>query len=229
MRSERNVDKGQRLLDDILSNPGSASVELLANELLRECHRGYPIKNLRCLLVSQTDDLVKAGVWIVSELGNKATPLLDNMSRLLNHSLSYVRFFAIDSVLTCATSKEDKAIVAVILMLNDNDASVRWKAIDFLSRATGEQLRAAHNHFMKSNLNSVHVVGLESLLEVYTRDIDVKAVSLLQNANSVLKKYGVALATRIAMLNINPLLTATSLDDFDVQKYAKAMIKLKGM
>jgi len=114
-----------------------------ANELLAEVYNGYPVTNLRQLLHSEEENAIKAGVWIASELGEIARPLLSEISRLLRHSLRYVRFCALDAVLLIAFATDGEVIAEAIRLLDDADEAVRWKTMHFLSKATPNQLRSS--------------------------------------------------------------------------------------
>src|SRR5689334_16854459 len=113
------MKKADRLIEAIKADPASADDGLLANDLLREFQMGYPIENLRSLLSSRDDRIVRTGAFIASELGNSAVPLLADVTRLLTHPTRTVRADAICSVLTCSTGKDEDAIASVVAMLDD--------------------------------------------------------------------------------------------------------------
>lgn len=195
----------------------------VANDLLREFHRGYPLKHLRTFLASTSDQVLRTGVWIASELGSKAHPLLQEVALLLKHKLKHIRFFAIDSVLTCA-SGEDGAIVAeVARLLDDSESAVRWKAIDFLARADEAQLRGALSHLQQTDMISKHTQGLQWLLSDHAKRSDLIAHAL-QGTERPMPFYAVAAAARISDVDNAPLKLALSLKDEDVVGFARSAI-----
>src|SRR5882672_3886156 len=107
-----------------------------ARELIAEFAAGYPIANLRRLFQSELDDAVKTGVWIASELGERIAPLLGDLSALLRHPLRYVRGFALDAILVAASPHNGDVIAEAVCLIDDEDEGVRWKAMQFLSRAS---------------------------------------------------------------------------------------------
>ena len=212
------------MIDRIMSNPDSCDDGILVNDLLREFHRGYPIEKLRPLMLSDNEKVAKVGIWVASELGGKAAPLLDDLTKLLHHPERYVRYFAIDSLLTCATREKEAAIAAVVSMLDDTDGAVRWKALDFLSRASAEQLEAGLSCLSKTEPDSLHLVGLRRLLGGDAGSPN-EALSLLGSDSSTLRKYGVVAAVRMAEVTQEPLAVASSIDDEDVSGFAKDALK----
>jgi hypothetical protein len=193
----------------------------LANDLLREYHRGYPVENLRPLLFSDDQDVVTTGVSIASELGAKGSPLLGDISRLIGHPQKRVRFDAIDCLLVWAGPSNKTELASAISLLDDPEAGVRWKVMDFLSRATLEQLEAALSSLEVSEPNSVNVRGLRWLIGSHASDPqDVKTV--LQSQDEALRKYGVVAARRMSKSSREPLLYAASLNDPDVKRFAES-------
>ena len=130
--------RADELIDRILRNEDDTGKD--ANELLPLLGGDYPVSNLRRLFVSDHDEVVKTAAWIASELGTRATPLLSDVVQLLHHRVPYVRAFATDVVLVAATPVNAHLIAGAVHLIADEDKGVRWKATDFLARATAEQL-----------------------------------------------------------------------------------------
>src|SRR5882672_288042 len=87
-----NQERAEELTERLAADPRSSLAGVLMNDLLAEFHRGYPLENLRFLLQNDNTELVKVGAWIASELGEKGKPLLNDVSPLLQHPKSRVRF-----------------------------------------------------------------------------------------------------------------------------------------
>src|SRR5262245_59804507 len=91
---------GDELIDflcDPTMDPDEAPT--LANDLLSEFSRGYPVCRVGELLGSANATAVRSGAWIASELAAQASPLVADINRLLEHEDRCVRFFAVDAVL----------------------------------------------------------------------------------------------------------------------------------
>ncbi len=220
-------DRAERLTKLILANPNAPQVGVVANDLLREYHRGYPLENLRPLLVHDDPSVVKTGAFIASELGAKGSPLLSDIVRLVGHPEKSVIFDVIDCVLLWATPSNKSELASVVTLLSDPESGVRWKAMDFLSRASAEQLGAALSFLEGKEPNSVNVRGLRWLVGSHASvPQDVKTV--LQSQEEVLRKYGVVAASRMYRTSPEPLAYAASLNDPDVKHFADTTIELTG-
>ena len=114
-----------------------------AHALLAEFFAGLPIVELRPLLLSENEETVKTAAWIASELGGNAQPLLPELEELLGHPSKYVRFFLLDAVLAAATDANGPLIAKAVGLISDPEVSVRWKTMNFLTRANPAQLVAA--------------------------------------------------------------------------------------
>lgn len=213
------------LLRRLMMHPDSTAADLLSNDLLREFHRGYPIDNLRSLLHSAEPEIVIIGAWIASELGEKGSPLLADVLPLLHHAARKVRFSAIDCVLVWAGKSDGPALASALELIDDPEPTIRWKAMDFLFRASPEQLEASLSHLLRTAASSHHIRGIEWLLSSKSED-PAAIVRVLQSQDPLLRKYAVAAAARLSGRNREPLLYAASVDDPDVKEFAETAITL---
>jgi hypothetical protein len=225
MKKAFNKERADELLKLIMNDIGSSQIDVLSNDLLAEFHRGYPVMNLRPLLHSAEAALVSVGVWIASELGEKGKPLLSDVSPLLRYSEKDVRFDAIDCMLIWATPSNGAELAEVIKLMDDPERSVRWKVMDFLARASNDQLRAGLSTLQVSEPNSAHVRSLQWLLS--PEALDAEGVTrALQSQDAVFRKYAAVAARRLSKGNKAPLLYAASVPDPDVKNFAEAGLKL---
>lgn len=217
----------QALLRDIIADPdpNSSNVGDLTNRLLREFHRGYPLENLRPLLHSDNERLVNTGIWIASELGEKGHSLLNDVSALLKHPIKRVRYFALDCILLWAKGSNKSELASAVALLDDNESAVRWKAMDFLSHASDEQLRAALEYLNSAEPDSMHVSGLRWLLGSSGTDPN-EAILMLHSQDRTLRKYGAISAARIARDNKEPLLRSLSINDRDIRQFAERVMNV---
>jgi hypothetical protein len=214
-------DRAERLTKRILEHSNAPEIGVVANDLLGEYHRGYPLENLRPLLSHENASVVRAGAFIASELGLKGRPLLGDISHLLRHTDPRVRSDVIDCVLLWAGRSNATELASAVGLLGDPHPGVRWKAMEFLSRASLEQLEAALSSLEASEPNSVNVRGLRWLIGSHASDPqDVRTV--LQSQDEALRKYGVVAARRMSKSSKEPLLYAASLNDPDVKHFAES-------
>jgi len=219
-----NKERAKELMDRLTTDPRSPLAGVWMNDLLAEFHRGYPLENLRFLLHNDNTELVKVGAWIASELGEKGKPLLNDVSPLLQHPESKVRFSAINCILLWADPSTGAELASVVRLIEDPESRVRWKVMDFLSRATREQLAAALSYLEATNPQSKNILGLRLLLT--GADRPEEATAALHDQDGLMRKYGVVLARRVAEINKDPLLYAASIDDPDVKDFADTSISL---
>lgn len=189
-----DINAATSLTNRLLSASAPKESGEAMNDLLSEFHRGYPIENLKPFLQSNNVSHVKIGAWIASELGGKGAVLLDDVSPLLQFPDAGVRISAVDCVLVWAGPSHGREIASVIDLLGDPDRRVRWKVMDFLSRATSAQLSAAECFIDKNEVEPRFGAGLRLLLR--SKDGAV-ATAALEDKDVTMQKFGVVLARRI--------------------------------
>lgn len=195
--------------------------ENLPHQLLREFFRGYPIAELPKLFDNPNAEVVKTAAWIASELGTKGSPILSATARLLSHPSKYVRFFAIDSVLACATVRDAAIIADVVRLLRDPEPSVRWKVMDFLSRVALDRLEATANLPLGAETPSEIVKRILHLALPTTSN--VSAIISHLNSNSKLERQeGAVAAARVSRQDPLALKEALSNRDEDVRNFAQS-------
>lgn len=148
----------------MLDDPGSASDKVLVNRLLNEFHSGAPLEYPRPLLLSSDPQIAASGAWMASELGLQGKPLLAIVFDLLRHADKRVRFWVIDCILLWTDSSSDREVAGVILLLDDPEEAVRWKAMGFLTSAANNQLESALHWFAREEPQSPDLPGLRWLL-----------------------------------------------------------------
>lgn len=200
---------GDTLIARILSEEDD---ENAANELLKAFFAGYPVDRLRLLLRSRSVSAVRAGVWIASELGAEASPLAEELPRLLEYPQKYVRFFAVDVVLASATSRSGEAIGKAVSLIDDPEESVRWKVLHLLARASREQLAAG--------LPFVSREDIASRLSWLLSDRSVAEVAERLEGDRLDGMFAVAAAARLARGRREALQRATASDDAEVRTFA---------
>lgn len=205
-----------------MGDPDALNDGKLANQLLEQFHRGAPVDYLRPLLLSSDPRLASSGAWIASELGEKGNALLEVVVNLLEHGDKRVRFWVIDCVLLWAGSSQQRELSKVIRLIDDPEKAVRWKVMVFLSRASEDQLKAALGWFQRMEPESANVRGLQWLLG--PKGTEVEAVeAMLQNSESVMRKYGAVAAVRMAKENRDPLAVAALSNDSEIAEFVADM------
>lgn len=185
----------------------------LAYELLGEFTHGFPIGRLRDLLRSANETAVRSGAWIASELAAQASPLVDEIDRLLEHEDRCVRFFAVGAVLGGAARGNAATVAKALGRVQDRDKAVRWKTLHLLSTASRAQLRASLGHLNEELRPQVEwLCAGPAPAEISKR---------LRHESGAARLVAVAAADRIAAVDPAPLEEAASADDGEVRSFAR--------
>ncbi len=107
----------EKIIRQMLNNPGAAADELPVNRLLEEFQSGAPLEYLQPLLLSPDPELATSAAWIASELGLEGKPLLGVVVRLLRHGDKRVRFWIMDCILLWTDSSNGGKLPALFLCL----------------------------------------------------------------------------------------------------------------
>lgn len=207
--------------DDLLTQVLDGSDNITAHALLSKFFSGYPVENLRQLLHSESEHSVRIGVWIASELGARAEPLIDDLVMLLTHPVRYVRFFALDSILGASTIQHGNAVAAAIHTIRDPDEAVRWKALNFLTRASEAQLSAG-----LALLSTGSEASLTSWLLACSRSPEASAIrERLQDSDSIVRLFAAAAAARMVSHDPSVLKYAAESKDVEVRKFAEEQLQ----
>lgn len=211
-------ERGDQLLAHILrGGNGSAT-----NELLDAFFDGYPIERLCLLLQSDEEHAVKVGAWLASELGEKVTPLMSELSQLLDHPLRYVRFFILDAILISATHECGEVVARAIRLIQDPDEAVRGKTLSFLTNATSQQLTTALPYLNNQTIKAL----LVWLLDADNPQIDQQVMMMkLDDAGSLTRMFAVAASARLAQRDQGLLEHAATSTDPEVSSFANEQLR----
>jgi hypothetical protein len=198
-----SFEQGERLLAHLLAKDGDPS--LPSNDLLGALHRGFPVDRIRVLLEHQDPDLVGIGAWLLSELGSRGRPLARILPTLLKHERKDVRFFAVDSVMSCATRDDGSLVGAALKLIDDPEAAVRWKVNALLWRMPTDVLLSA-TPFVPEEIK-------EGLACLVAEDDGTQARALLASTSAVRRRFGAAIATRHDLADVLTLATSSTDDE----------------
>lgn len=115
--------------------------------LLQCCRDGYPVEMLRPLLRSQQVHLQASAMFVASELGRAAAPILDDAIALLASSTTRIQADAMDVVAVCATDDRLDRYVALVEQLDNPGESIRKHAEFLVGNAGAAQRDVARRYF----------------------------------------------------------------------------------
>ncbi len=221
----KQVRKGELLIRKILADPAVADADgRLPDQLLLEIQKGYPCKHLRLLLSSESDDAVKIGAWIASELGPEGAELVQAMARRLQHPVKAVRLYALDCIYLWATSENGREVAGALRLLDDGDKGVRWKAIDSLQYASPDQLAAALEYLERTDPDSLHVAGLWWSLDLDKSERTAQISERLGSDEPVIRKYAAVAAAQAEDASPELLKMCAASDDADLVEFATSVL-----
>jgi len=207
------------LLQLVSTGEGSAKT---VYDLLTSFQRGYPLGNLRPLLRSNNDVVVTDAAWIASELGAKSRAFLAELGGLLAHASAKVRFHALDALLASAGAEDGHIVAQMLMLLDDDVAAVRWKAIMCVVQASEDQLRAAQAHLAGAAPGSKEGRNLELVLAAtggQRGTIDL----MIESPDPVRRRFGVATAGRVLSMDGRPLQDALGHWDPEIAEAARSI------
>lgn len=207
------LGRGDELVARLRAGAGE-DADAVVYDLLTEMFDGYPLENLRPLLRSDDSTLVRHGIWIVSELGEAGTPLLDDVAPLLGHPHRNVRFFAIDTIITTTGAGDGETLARAVALVEDPESAVRWKVREMLAGVTAEQLNAA------AAALTGRLAELTRWLVGVTPEDTEAVVARLGDEDPVLRAFAAAAAVRLARDDPRALAHAAAMADEDLAKFA---------
>lgn len=181
---------------ELLLDPQSDAMDgRVVNDLLREFGRGYPIENLRKLFVPTA---FGGAAFIVSELGQKARPLIKEIALLLEQKAPRVRGDAISALSMCTTWEDGWAVAKVVTGLGDQHEGVRWTTSRALRYMESKTLEAGLEYLKREQPNSVYAQFRNAFLALERRPGGATATlqKLLMHDDEIARRFGVAMAVR---------------------------------
>ncbi|NGO51814.1 hypothetical protein [Allomesorhizobium camelthorni] len=178
-----------------LLDPGFAGDGVLANDILCEFERGFPIENLRPLLVSSNENTLAAVAFLLTFMGFRANCFVVEITALLDAQDSRTRSDAIESLANCTTPADDAALGRVLLRLDDEHPGVRWKVIQFIRLAQPWQLKLGLENAAKLRPDS----AFATLVKVHGQHFaatEKKLRWLLAHTDPIVRRFGAAIATK---------------------------------
>jgi hypothetical protein len=175
---------------------------------------------------SDDDGVVKIGAWLLSELGSKASEVLDIAELMLDHRLRDARYYAIETVLAAATNKDGSLLAKAAMRIEDDDRAVRHMAMRFLAREGRGQLAMALPFLADSNIS-----GLLTWL-IGVGDDPEKAREIIDRSDNgtwLSRAFAVVAAARIAGSNPSALEHACVLADWELREFGNDELSILRM
>lgn len=218
---------GEKLIADLESNPEKFFKHGRSYDLLQEYFAGLSIETLIPLLQSENPAIQKPAIWIVSELATSGCSLLPYVGPLTKSNDNYIAYYALESILLCATGKYIKEFVHLIRSIDSDESNIRLLAMKLLASAEDAQLQAGMELVEEVKLKDfkLHIFGLTSLLNHSQLDQNM-LLSMLNSNERLTQQYGVMSARRKQEDFPQLIQHALNSTNSDVKEFAKSVIEL---
>ena len=211
--------RADQLVDELLAEPRRFADSGRAYELLQAYIKGAPLDTLRPLLRSGDLLVQRAAAFVISELGDKGSPLLDDAVPLINSGDRYLTFHAMESVTVWATGVRAPEFVHVVAKLEDHDEVLRSLSMFLMSNAETSQLAGA----VEGGLHSEHQEGLRLLLDASAPDETVLA--FIHSDDSLRRRYGAVAAVRLYEKNPRLIDEVRALEDGELSSFLDSVLR----
>ncbi|RWL13889.1 MAG: hypothetical protein EOR57_32635 [Mesorhizobium sp.] len=179
--------------------PGFEGDSGLTFALQSEFHKGFPLENLRPLLMSGNIHTQAAAAFLVAEISLRLSfnmnCVVAEIADLLDSKVVRIRFDAIEALLGCTTPADGTILGRVMLRLDDERAGVRWRVVQFICLAERWQLRLA----VENAAALRPVSAFKTLVNAYGHYFMPNAKDLprlLAHPDAVLRRFAAAVAIR---------------------------------
>ena len=190
------------LVSELLKNPKRFVRLGRSHELLNESFDHVSFEQLKILLDHEDIDVKKDGIWLLSELGVTAKPLLSEVINLL-HSLKskkilltpkderFILSYIMEVITNCADELEARQFNYVVQELFNEDNVIQRLAMYLISNASDNQIRASID-LVESQLR--HFLLL--LLDVRNINSD-EVIKMLEGTDTLAQLFGTILAKKL--------------------------------
>lgn len=196
-----------------------------ANDLLNYIFQGAQVGLVRRLVRCQEIQAVKAGAWIISELGRDAALLWDEVNLLLRSPARNVRFLAVDAALTLASENDAPTIAEAITLIRDADRAVRRQVLRLMSRIELDRLSSAAPYLVDPHLKD-QVRWLIKREGNLTGKSDV--LIRLSYADNTTRMFAAVAAVRLAAEDAQALRCAADSNDPEIAAFAQCELNALG-
>jgi hypothetical protein len=210
--------QAEQLISDLLAEPSRFEE---GYKLLQTYLKGAPLETLRPLLRSGDLVIQREAVWVASELGRQAFPLLDDVVPLVDSGDRYLALHAMESVTLCATGVRAPAFVHVVAKLEDPDEVLRSLSMFLMSNGEISQLAAT----VEAGLRSEHQEGLRLLLDPSASDEAVLA--FIHNDEPLSRRYGAIAAARLYEKNPRLIDEVKTMEDAEVGSFLDSVLRMR--
>ena len=192
----RIEEASRSVFDDLYADPEAFWRSGKAYELLQKYFCGLPIGTLSPLLRERQMFVVRSAVFVASELGAGARPVVLDVLPLMNSSDRYIAYNALEVIMACS-GQDGGHFLEIVMALNNEDEVVRRLAMYCIARANETQLSRAFQEAEEAKTVSPALrYGLRFVLDLEpTKEHQV--LKMLQSPVRAERQFGAISAIRL--------------------------------
>lgn len=207
------------LIGQLLEDPERFCDEGLGYQLLQAYFSGHDIETLKGLLGHEDQRVQREAMFVVSELGERAIPLIDDVIPLLTSGDRKLKYEALEVLAVCGEGERASEFVHVVSALDSDDDVIRALAMRLMSRADNSQLIAARRNLRGDSIVQLtHARGLSVMIESLPEKADIVA-SMIRDQHPLVRRYGAVAAARLRATQPHLFAEVGRSDDIEIRKF----------
>lgn len=222
-----NETTGLRLIEKLKEDTERFCKEGGAYLLLQEYFDGFSKETLRDLLRNEDKYIRQIALWIISELGETAEDLLEEVVVQLNDDDPLICYYSSEIVACIATDKYMDDFMKVFGFFEHFNPKIRTLSMFIISTLSDSRIQEAYTYSVSNKIfGGSHEKGLLSLTDA--NSLTASDITAMVNSDdSVIRKYGVIAASKVYERYPEILTEAVNSEDTDVQEFARAEMQAK--
>lgn len=218
---------GLRLIEKLKEDQGKFREEGGAYQLLQEYFDGLSKETLRDLLCCEDKSIRQTALWIISELGEDAKALLEEVAAQMNDDDPLICYYASEIVACIAADKYMDDFMRVFGFFEHSNAKIRTLSMFIISRLSDSRIQEAYSYSVNNKiLSSSHEKGLVSLMNVNTLTA-TGITAMIDSDDFIIRKYGVIAASRVYEKYPEIMKKSVNSEDSDVRDFSKDEVQAK--
>lgn len=218
--------RAQELIASLLADPQGFDGSGAPHSLLEEYFEGFQLKTLSPLLRHSDYFVRRSAIWVASELGVQASPLLSDVLRVLESDDRFLAYHALEVTAVCAVGPESLHFSKVLDGLEVSDDVLRVLAMGLIGNTGAGGMREILQSIDVEKWDERHVAYLRRLVSTGRADRRTVAEAMLGSPVALERKYGAILARWAVPEEPELVLAATDSDDDDVRRYAESVVRI---
>ena len=218
---------GLHLIEELKRNPEQFRKDGNSYQLLQEYLGGFPKDTLYDLLQYKDKYIRQVVLWIITELGEECKELLKDVSCQIDDEDPIIFYYSAEIIANYATDEFMDDFMKVFAFLEHTNQRIRSLAMFIISKLSESRIRKAYFYSLNSNvLSSVQKKGIITLMNYNT--IPVSGIyEMINSSDSVIRKYGVIIASKVYELHPEIIKSSVASDDLDVKEFSEYEIRGK--